>query len=60
MDLEIRRLSEKLVATLNENPLPIEIKRLVLKDIYLQVESKAQEIIEQEKAEEQKKEESEK
>ena len=52
MDLEIRRLTEKIVGILNDSNIPIEVKRYVLKDIYLQVEAKAEEIIRQEEAEE--------
>ena len=49
MDLEIVRLSEKIISVLNESQIPIEVKRYVLKDIYLMVEAKAKEIIMQEK-----------
>lgn len=57
MDLEIVRLSEKIISVLNEFQIPIEVKRYVLKDIYLMVEAKAKEIIMQEEIREQKKQE---
>lgn len=57
MDLEIARLSEKIISVLNESQIPIEVKRYVLKDIYLMVEAKAKEIIMQEEIREQKKQE---
>ena len=57
MDLEIVRLSEKIISVLNESQIPIEVKRYVLKDIYLMVEAKAREIIMQEEAREKKKQE---
>ena len=57
MDLEIVRLSEKIISDLNESKIPIEVKRYVLKDIYLMVEAKAREIIMQEEAREKKKQE---
>ena len=57
MDLDIRRLTEKIISDLNESQIPIEVKRYVLKDIYLQVEAKAEEIIKEEQAEEKKKQE---
>ena len=57
MDLEIVRLSEKIISALNESQIPIEVKRYVLKDIYLMVEAKAKEIIMQEEIREKKKQE---
>ena len=54
MDLEIRRLTENIINVLNESQVPIEVKRFVVKDIYLMVEAKAEEIIKQERAEEKK------
>lgn len=48
MDLEIRRLKEKLISTLNESEIPIEVKRYVLADVYRAVEQKANEIVDQE------------
>ena len=57
MDLEIVRLSEKIISDLNESQIPIEVKRYVLKDIYIMVEAKAKEIIMQEEIREKKKQE---
>ena len=54
MDLEIRRLTENIINVLNESQIPIEVKRFVVKDIYLMVEARAEEIIKQERAEEKK------
>lgn len=50
MNEQIRLLEETLIATLNtfEN-VPIEAKRLILKEIYSMVEAKADEIISEEK-----------
>jgi len=53
MDLEIRRLHEALIACLNGYQIPIEVKRYVVKEIYQAVELKANEIVEQEKIQEQ-------
>ena len=57
MDLEIVRLSEKIISVLNESQIPIEVKRYVLKDIYLMAEAKAKEIIMQEEIKEKRKQE---
>lgn len=49
MDLEIRKLSSKLVEVLNEaNTIPIEVKRYIVKDIYDKLEKLANDIISQE------------
>ena len=45
MDLAIRNFSEKLISEINATALPIEVKRLVLKDICYQVEKTADKII---------------
>ena len=41
MDLAIRKFTEKLISEINATALPIEVKRLVLKDICSQVEKTA-------------------
>lgn len=45
MDLMIRQFSNSLIATINESPLPIEVKRLVLKDILAQTSAEADKVI---------------
>lgn len=45
MDLAIRGFTEKLISEINATALPIEVKRLVLKDICYQVEKTADKII---------------
>lgn len=55
MDLEIRKFEASLVAHINHNRLPVEIKRLVLFEIYKQVSEAADDVVnEQQKAEKQK------
>lgn len=51
MDLVIREFTDKLIREINATALPIEVKKLVLKDIYCQVEKTADKIIQQEIAE---------
>lgn len=45
MDLAIREFTTQIVNYINSSALPIEIKRLIIKDIYNQVEIKANEIV---------------
>lgn len=45
MDLAIREFTEHLISEINMATLPIEVKRLVLKDICSQVEKTADKII---------------
>ena len=45
MDLAIREFTEKLISEINATALPIEVKRLVLKDIYYQVEKTADKFV---------------
>lgn len=46
MNEQIRELEEKLIDMLNQyNLVPIEAKRLIIKDIYFMTEQKANEII---------------
>ena len=45
MDLAIREFASKIVNEINNNPLPIEVKRLVIKDIYAQIEKIADGVI---------------
>lgn len=45
MDLEIRKFEASLVAHINHNKLPAEIKRLVLFEIYKQVSEAADDIV---------------
>lgn len=50
MNLEIRGFEQKIIHTINESALPIEAKRLVLRDVLQQVESVADEQITKEYA----------
>ena len=45
MDLAIRDFSERLIKEINATALPIEVKKLVLKDICSQIEKMADKII---------------
>ena len=45
MNLIIRRFEQKLISCINDEPLPIELKRLVLKDILEQVEAESNKAI---------------
>lgn len=57
MDLEIRKFQASLVAHINHNKLPMEIKRLVLAEVYKKVSDMADDVIdEQRQAETEKKE----
>lgn len=50
MDYEIRQLSNQLIDLINSKQLPIEVKRLVLAEIYSKVSAEAnKQIIEQQK-----------
>ena len=48
LNLIIRRFEQKLINCINDEPLPIELKRLVLKDILEQVESESNKAINRE------------
>lgn len=50
LNYEIRKLSEDLIALLNASQAPIEAKRLVVKDVLMAVEAKANEIIAEEQS----------
>lgn len=52
MDLMIMRFREKLVQDINESPLPLEVKRLVLSEIITKVEIATNEAIQKELKEE--------
>lgn len=52
MDLMIMRFREKLVQDINESPLPLEVKRLVLSEIITKVEIATNEVIQKELKEE--------
>lgn len=45
MDLAIRELTTRIVNELNSSALPIEMKRLIIKDIYNQIEIRANEVV---------------
>lgn len=48
MDLTIKEFTERILGVINSTVLPIEVKRLVIKDIYYQVERTAEKVIMQE------------
>ncbi len=48
MNLEIRQLEDILIKALNESELPIEVKRLIVADVYHQILKEADKIIAQE------------
>lgn len=48
MNLEIRRFEQNLIRMINESELPIEAKRLVMKDVLHQVESVADDQVKKE------------
>lgn len=48
LNLIIRRFEQKLINCINDEPLPIELKRLVLKDILEQVEAESNKAINRE------------
>lgn len=45
MDLAIRELSLKLINEINKADLPMEVKRLIVKDIYGQLEKTTESVI---------------
>lgn len=45
MDLAIKDFTERILGEINSTALPIEVKRLVIKDIYYQVERTAEKVI---------------
>ena len=45
MDLTIREFTTQIVNVINSSALPMEVKRLVLKDIYDKVEKSANEVV---------------
>jgi len=45
MDLAIREFTAKIVSEINACNLPIEVKRLILKDIYDKVERTADDVV---------------
>lgn len=45
MDIEIRNFENTLIALVNVTPLPIEVKRLVLRDVLSMTETTANEVI---------------
>lgn len=47
MDLQIRQFQMGLVDYINQSTLPMEVKRLVMKDILLQVEKASDDLIKQ-------------
>ncbi len=55
MDLEIRIFEEELITFINNSPLPIEIKRLCLLEIYKQTELTAQQVINRQSQEQEQK-----
>lgn len=51
-DLEIRAYEESIIQAINSKPLPLEIKRLILRDIMASVESElAKELMKQQQEE---------
>lgn len=46
--LEIREFSQSIINFINQNPLPIEVKRLALKDILAQTEKETDRILAEE------------
>lgn len=47
MDLQIRQFQMGLIEYINQSTLPMEIKRLVMKDVLLQVEKASDDLIKQ-------------
>ena len=47
MDLAIREFYGKIISTINEAQIPVEVKRIIVKDIYTQLDRAANEIITQ-------------
>ena len=50
MNEQIRQLEDSIIDMLNESEVPIEAKRLIIKDIYRMVEIKANQIILEERS----------
>lgn len=50
-DIEIRNYEEKIIETINSVPLPLEIKRLIVWDIYQKVEIATNQAMEQQQKE---------
>ena len=52
-DLEIRQYEESIIEAINSKPLPLEIKRLILRDIMTSVENElGKEIMQQQQQQE--------
>lgn len=49
MDLKIREFNEELIKVINEANVPVEVKRLVINDILVQISRLADDIIAKEK-----------
>lgn len=49
MDLKIREFNEELINVINEANVPVEVKRLVINDILVQISRLADDIIAKEK-----------
>ena len=47
MDLQIRQFQIGLIDYINQSTLPMEVKRLVMKDVLLQIEKASDELIKQ-------------
>ncbi len=48
-DIDVRFFREDLVRFINSNPLPLEVKRLVMKEVLSEVANTADRVIEQQK-----------
>lgn len=47
MDLEIRQFTNTIINFINKSPLPMEVKRLSLKDILAQVEDETNKLLQE-------------
>lgn len=47
MDLEIRQFTNAIINFINQSPLPMEVKRLALKDILAQVEDETNKLLQE-------------
>ena len=45
MNLQIREFEQDIIGYINQSPLPIEVKRLIIKDIFYQVSKTADEAV---------------
>lgn len=45
MNLEIREFEQTIIKYINETVLPIEVKRLVIRDIFNQIEEEANKVL---------------